>query len=457
MLAANPPFELANESAMNRLWQISLPLSCCLLGAALWTAMLRDSGNQPDVREAMATAQHLRSIRERLAAPRFDDDSSLVSAGPVGAQVAAQGWRTESAPPEHSPLDFAKRLENRTARDPGSTMAPTPAELPMIATTSADDSAARVSIVRWSGAMAVEPASQPELPASRPELIARLSPQEQQISGAHLHYGKILARKGATSSARGEFLNALTVIAQSRDLHLGDKSCLTALQRAIRTLDEADDFHADRSGSGLDTDVATISEGHISRVLNPEQAKRMTPTEAIAAYQASAREDIERACGRHNPCASEVLFALGRLHALLGQADPGQQPREETKSITFHQAALTADPNNFASANELGVLLARKGQWAQARELLLRSVSLGPRPETWSNLATLHRRLGENDLAQLATREAELLAAGSVAANPPMVRLVPPAEFEAIPDTQDAGPPNQTAQQPASPSTNQWR
>jgi tetratricopeptide (TPR) repeat protein len=435
---------------MNRLWQIALPLACCLVGAALWTALLRDTGQLPNLREAIETARYLDSIQDRLQTPR-----------PKGEAPSDRFHLASSQEPaHHAPVDVAEPLASRTEQWSPIAATPTLAEPDAIATSGTEDSEARVSIIQWSGSGEPKISSTPELPSpavSSAESAVQLSPQDRQIAGLHLHYGKILARKGATSSARGEFLNALNVIAQSRDLQHGDKSHLSALQRAIRTLDEADDFHANRSGSDLDTNVATIVDGHLCQVLNAAEATRVPQSEAIATYHASARADLERACGTDNPLASEVLFALGRLHGLLGQSDPTRQPSEYNKSITFHQAALTANPNNFASANELGVLLARKGEWAQAKDLLVRSVTLSPRRETWANLAALHQRLGEAELAQLANREAQLLAAGNASSNPPMIRLVPPAEFEAVPDTQEAGPPNQTAQQPASPSANQWR
>lgn len=451
MLAATPPFALAIDYVMNRLWQIYLPLACCLLGAALWTALLRDTGQLPDLREAVQTASYLESIRDRLQTPRAatltDTSADLPSFSQKPAThvpVAAAAPLPESIPSESKPVVYASSEEpSRSRSNARVTFTP-------------EEQTERVSIVRWSDA----PAPLSDQPPSNeipPKVFGALSPQDRQMANSHLHYGKILARKGATASARGEFLNALAVIAQSRDLQSGSKTCLTALQRAIRTMEEADDFHANPSGSDLDTDVATIVAGHLCQVLTTTEANRLTRVAAIQAYQLSARTDLERACGSENPLASEVLFALGRLHGLLGQAAPAQQPREHNKSITFHQAALTANPNNFASANELGVLLARKGEWAQARELLVRSVTLSPRRETWTNLATLHQHLGEIELAKLASREAELLASGQTASSPPMIRLVPPDEFESVPDTQDAGPQPQMAQQPASASTPQLR
>jgi uncharacterized protein HemY len=75
----------------------------------------------------------------------------------------------------------------------------------------------------------------------------------------------------------------------------------------------------------------------------------------------------------------------------------------------FYQAALAVDPGNFLAANELGVLLARYGQWQDARRALLASLSIQPHAEGWHNLAIVHRRLGEIELARLAENERQLL------------------------------------------------
>jgi len=104
------------------------------------------------------------------------------------------------------------------------------------------------------------------------------------------------------------------------------------------------------------------------------------------------------------------------------------------QAIVFHQAALATDGGNWLAANELGVLLARYGQLADARRLLLHSVSVHPHVEGWHNLAIVHGRLGETDLAQRAEHERQLLArlgGKSSAESSEMVRWVDPQTFAA--------------------------
>jgi hypothetical protein len=65
---------------------------------------------------------------------------------------------------------------------------------------------------------------------------------------------------------------------------------------------------------------------------------------------------------------------------------------------------------------------------------LLHSVQVHPHVEGWQNLAVVHSRLGETDLAQQAQREGQLLAsrtAPTPAASNEMVRWVDPQTFAA--------------------------
>ena len=46
------------------------------------------------------------------------------------------------------------------------------------------------------------------------------------------------------------------------------------------------------------------------------------------------------------------------------------------RATLFHQTALLIDPANYRAANELGVLLAKSGQWQYARTYLLHSLTV---------------------------------------------------------------------------------
>ena len=104
------------------------------------------------------------------------------------------------------------------------------------------------------------------------------------------------------------------------------------------------------------------------------------------------------------------------------------------QSIVFHQAALATDGGNWLAANELGVLYARYGQLAEARQLLVYSVTVHPHVEGWHNLAVVHRRIGETDLAERAEAERLQLAQKAVKSAPGIgdtVRWVDPKTFAA--------------------------
>jgi len=441
---------------MHRLWPLSLCLCCCLLAVAVWTSSKRHSTALPDASEAVETAEYLKALRQSWTTHQNASIAVELEAAERGSPLHAEMLASEDHPPIALAPTLADPLPTRPSSAPNSdTLSENqvrnqePAEfvasqmaqrLAMVEQTSAET---RVSIMQRPTPIATEP-NHPAI--STPTAPWELTAQELQVASAHLNYGKTLARKGATASARSEFLNALTVIAQSRDLREGGKNHVTALNQAVLALTEAEDFFAKPGKSNLDADVSTVAAGHLSRILDPTMAKQFTRPEALNVYQDFARRNLQEACGR-NWLASETFYALGRLHNLLGLADPAQQPSELCKSLTFHQAALTADGNNFASANELGVLLARQGQLEDAKRLLIQSVTLSPRRETWTNLATVHQRLGESHLAQLAAAEAKTLAEQTAKANAsPLIRLVAPSEFEALPGDQDSGPVERTVQ-----------
>jgi hypothetical protein len=96
--------------------------------------------------------------------------------------------------------------------------------------------------------------------------------------------------------------------------------------------------------------------------------------------------------------------------------------------MALYQASLLADPRNYRAANELGVLVAESGGLQRAGELFVRSVSLSAQPATWRNLAIVHTRLGEKQLADAANGQAVALEQAGVT-NAPAVKWLDPATF----------------------------
>lgn len=420
----------------------------------MWTSAKSQLPPLADASEVLETARYLKVLRESWTDQTGETQTAVTEAdraflSPRGLELSGQPV-IAIAPTLAQPLPPPPFPAQETGTKP-TYQDGTQGRSEFVASEMAQDMAA---VERTSAETRLSIMQRPKpIATSSIQLVAvnstepwELTAQELQVASTHLNYGKTLARKGATASARNEFLNALAVIAQSRDLRLGGKDHANALNQAVLVLAEAEDLFGKPGSSNLDADVATVSAGHLSRILDPAVAQQLTRADALNAYQEFARRNLQEACGR-NWLASETFYALGRLHNLLSLADPAQQPCELSKSLTFHQAALSADANNFASANELGVLLARQGQLEEAKRLLIHSVTLSPRRETWTNLATVHQRLGEARLAQLAAAEAKSLVERTAQANAsPLIRLVAPAEFETIPNDQDSGPVERTVQ-----------
>ena len=277
-----------------------------------------------------------------------------------------------------------------------------------------------------------------------------VSPATAQLASNHINYGKTLARKGATFSARNEFVNALMVVSQSFDMQAGCKEYTEALARGMRVLDEADDFFPDNGLSNIQTDVSAIVDTHLSRLLTKEQAAKLTRAEVLQTYYSYARSQLQRGCGTgQNWVASEAFYSLGRLHDLLGQANLASQSKDYAKSIVLHYSAMDACSSNFASANELAVLLATSGQLREARELLVRSVTINPQAESWQNLATVHDRIGEADMAALARNEAEMIrGSAEQSSSSRVIRWVDSLELESTPEFGTDFPGQSVAQSP---------
>jgi tetratricopeptide (TPR) repeat protein len=255
----------------------------------------------------------------------------------------------------------------------------------------------------------------------------------------HVVQGFSLGDKSAVYAARTEFIQALRTIAQAVDAQVGlapqdPQSCSMALVRGLQALTEADDFAP--SGSQLDgnLNLSAIIDAH--RTPACKQHEPASQLAALQAYLDYARGELQRASAA-SPVASQALTGLGKSYTVSTEKSQGRLA--PAKAMVFHQAAVATDARNHLSANELGVLLARHGQWEPAKQLFLQSLRVQPDLATWQNLAGVHRELGERELAELAEHECELLRAqSSDAAAPtidgkPTVQWVDPKAF--------AGPP----------------
>jgi tetratricopeptide (TPR) repeat protein len=273
-------------------------------------------------------------------------------------------------------------------------------------------------------------------------IASSANPAMQPVNAAaqkHVVRGFALGDKGAVYAARTEFIQALRTIAQALDAQAGlapkdAQSCSFALVRGLQALTEADDFAPAGSRLDGDLDLDAIIGGH-----RTPACKGHRPASQLAAVQSYldfARSEFERAAAG-NVIASQALTGLGKSYT--ASTEKNASRLTPAKAMVFHQAAVAADPGNHLAANELGVLLAKHGQWEPAKQAFLQSLRVQSDASTWQNLAAVHMELGERELAQLAEQERQILLGKAASENipsvdgTPTVRWVEPQAF--------AGPP----------------
>jgi tetratricopeptide (TPR) repeat protein len=156
-----------------------------------------------------------------------------------------------------------------------------------------------------------------------------------------------------------------------------------------------------------------------------EAGRRITSLEAQNRYYTYAQQQLA-ASAAGLPIGAVALYGLGKIHGALAAADSDNRTVEEPKAITMYQAALLVDSGNPLAAHELGVLLARYQRYDEAVAMFQHSAQIAALPETWQNLALVHERRGEMDLARRARQEADSartrLSAAKPASHPALAR-----------------------------------
>ena len=273
-----------------------------------------------------------------------------------------------------------------------------------------------------------------------PEQVQPVTPFQMGLSEAaaqqavhHIEYGKSLSRRGASFAARQEFFSALRVIAQANDASTGGVDFTNALTDGIRALKEAEDFVVSSSEVGGVIDVSGTIEAHKTKILTKGQVKNISSLAAMQEYYSFAQQQFDFAGGR-NVVTAEAFHCLGKLHTVMAnnkKTMPGNL--DVAKAIVFHKSSLLSNPSNPASANELGVLMAKTGQLNQATELFKQSLIAQASPQAWNNLAKTHHRLGETQMAQLAETEFAIAAKSpAVTIASAGIQWVPNGQFNAM-------------------------
>ena len=257
----------------------------------------------------------------------------------------------------------------------------------------------------------ITPSEPRETKPQPPLRIPRVHPSVVRRSSLFLDDAVALAGRGAPFSARAQLIKGLRLISQSLDAESGTQYFSTSLANGLRTLDEATDFVPLRTELESNLNLDQIVAAHRTKLLQP--GHRPTALAALQMYHAHAEEQLAAACG-HEPIASQILMGLAKLQPLLVSQNADVTSLALPRAMSLYQAALIVNPQNYLAANELGVLFARYGQLRDARDILAHCVEMDPTKAVgWKNLASIHRQLGEHELASAATAEFRLVSSGS--------------------------------------------
>lgn len=239
-------------------------------------------------------------------------------------------------------------------------------------------------------------------------------------------------------------------MAQGLDMEEQTKAHSHALALGLRAMKEAEDFLPRAGQLEADLDIPAIVAGHQTPVLKGVANERLAPYSALRCYLTFAQEQLA-AAGGSEVASSMALHGLGKLHAALAEDRAAPILAAEPKAVAFFQAALLVFPRNFMAANDLGVLLARREDYAHARALLEHSLTICAQATGWHNLGVVYERLGMIDLARRAERLAqvwqntELAQRGGRPADYPRIQWVDPATFARYQtDFPGTGPPNES-------------
>lgn len=351
---------------------------------------------------------------ERITPPELEE-TQLPSADPQPPAAAP------SEAPSVPPSVYATVPEEEPASTPAEEPSSPIVRLPIDETPAATDPPEHAVLVP-----AVDPQSQTN--AGRDALRPVLQRANEMNDRANQ-----LAQRGAVYLARDEALAALRLIAQAKDLQAGVSDHSSSLTEALVALREADDFASPANSRDDMRPVVELVVPHRTKILKEQTDSPLSPVEALQRYLTYAQRKLVEA-GGGEPVASRTLYLLGKLQINLPATGLSQQQTQSAKAMVYQQAALGVYSGNYLAANELGVLLARFGQLPDARRVLLHSVTTKPHADGWHNLAVVHDRLGETELANRARQESARLSTSPVSVQPagkPSVQWVDAATFAA--------------------------
>ena len=266
-----------------------------------------------------------------------------------------------------------------------------------------------------------------------------------------MRYGFSLAQRGAFYSARAEFVRALEDIAQALDVVEGSLEHSRKLTAGLLAMKEAEDLVAGGARSAADLDVAFVTQSHETGVV--EKGELISALVARQRYYTFAQEALAEASGRQ-AAASMALYGLGKIYLAQAEQAPAEKHASDPKAMALFHSALLADRRNYQAANELGVLLARYGRLPEARGVLLHGLSQRSQAAGWHNLAVVHQRLGESELAARARYEWRRSGGQRQSPMAASIQWVEPAAFARSATGGPLPPPAPPARMPPPPQNN---
>ncbi|MCA9178083.1 MAG: hypothetical protein KDB14_26650 [Planctomycetales bacterium] len=233
------------------------------------------------------------------------------------------------------------------------------------------------------------------------QALAQVEPRVAELVSAGMDAG----RRNAAFTARDKMLDALQLLAQTADLASGSPARRARLERGILAVEESADFARGGPADAV-LPASRIVAKHRSQIVSEARAAELSHLSLQRDYLEFAQASLA-AVAMGSPAGSQAL--LGYAKYFLGRAAAEGMHREGPRAVALCQAALMVDPANHGAANELGALFAQYGRLPEAREMLLRSLRSKPTIAGWHNLAVVHDRLGETQLAELARGEQQKL------------------------------------------------
>ena len=186
----------------------------------------------------------------------------------------------------------------------------------------------------------------------------------------------------------------------------GECGAHAALSSGLAALEEARFVSA--SGEPVVVDVAEKVAMHRTPVLKAHLHGCPVTGRGAAAILCIGQSQLGIAAGGQ-PVSSQTLYRLGKLETALAGTTPIRNRCTRRRRWFFIRRRLCR-PGELSGGQRAGSVACPLWTTAEARQVLLHSVSVRPQLESWHNLAAVHRRLGEEDLSRRAEHERDLIA-----------------------------------------------